>query len=100
MILYNVTVSVDLEIEEEWVKWMKAHHIPDVMATGCFVDWKMFKVLLQKEDSVTYSIQYFSKDLKHLQQYHSQYAKGLQITHQEKYLEKVVAFRTVLEEIV
>jgi hypothetical protein len=34
MILYNVTVSVDPEIHDEWLAWMKSKHIPDVLATG------------------------------------------------------------------
>jgi len=30
MILYNVTVSIDPEIAEEWLTWMREVHIPDV----------------------------------------------------------------------
>jgi len=31
MYLYNVTVGVDKEIEEEWLRWMKQQYIPSIM---------------------------------------------------------------------
>ncbi|MBT6516091.1 MAG: DUF4286 family protein, partial [Crocinitomicaceae bacterium] len=38
MIVYSVTVKVNQEIEENWLRWMKEVHIPDVMATGFFLE--------------------------------------------------------------
>ena len=35
-----------------WIVWMANEHIPEVMATGKFVDIKIYKVLLEKEDSI------------------------------------------------
>ena len=31
MIIYNVTISIDKEVENHWLDWMKNTHIPDVM---------------------------------------------------------------------
>ncbi|MEQ9302638.1 MAG: DUF4286 family protein, partial [Marinoscillum sp.] len=36
MILYNITVNVQEGVQEDWLNWMKAVHIPEVMQTGCF----------------------------------------------------------------
>jgi hypothetical protein len=36
MIVYNVTINLDHDIHDEWVKWMKEKHLHDVMATGMF----------------------------------------------------------------
>jgi hypothetical protein len=33
MIVYNVTVNIDGAVEQEWLKWMKEVHIPEVLAT-------------------------------------------------------------------
>ena len=41
MILYNLTVNVDFDIEAEWFDWMRESHIPKVMYTGQFVDFKI-----------------------------------------------------------
>lgn len=99
MIIYNVTMAVELAVHDEWISWMASEHIPEVMATGKFTDVKMYKVLLEKEDSITYSVQYFAESLAMVQLYLAQHAHELQVKHQQKYSDKVVAFRTVLEEI-
>ena len=37
MIIYNITVSIiDQNIHQNWLKWMKEIHIPEVMDTGFF----------------------------------------------------------------
>jgi hypothetical protein len=37
MFIYNVTTQVSWAIHEAWVQWMVKQHIPDVLATDCFV---------------------------------------------------------------
>jgi hypothetical protein len=99
MILYNVTVAVDEAVHHEWVKWMKEVHIPDVLATNRFVDSKMYRVLLEKENGITYSLQFFAENMSALQLYQALDANRLQGEHLEKFSDKVVAFRTILEEV-
>lgn len=98
MIIYNVTVSINEEAENEWVAWMRDVHIPDVMATGIFSDNRFAKVLLaQDEGGVTYSIQYTCKSMADLQKYQGSFAPKLQAEHHQKFDGKYAAFRTVLE---
>lgn len=92
-------MAVDLAIHDEWIVWMASEHMPEVMATGKFVDVKMYKVLLEKEDSITYTVQYFAESLAQVQLYLAEHAHELQSKHRLKYGDNVVAFRTVLEEI-
>ena len=99
MILYNVTLAVDESIHDQWMEWMIKEHIPEVMATDKFVDFKAFKVLLEKEGSITYSIQYFAENLTQVQLYLAQDAHELEAKHLAKFGDSVVAFRTVLEEL-
>ena len=98
MIIYNVTVNIDDSVHLEWLKWMRETHIPDVMNTGVFIKNRMLK-LLGDEDSGghTYSIQYFCESLDDYKQYENVFAPALQAEHSEKYKEKFVAFRTLLE---
>jgi uncharacterized protein DUF4286 len=98
MILYNVTVSVDPAISEQWLSWMKKVHIEEVMATGIFESYSIYKVLLVKDESISFSVQYFTRSMAKLQEYQAKYATALQAKHAERYGEKVMAFRTVLEE--
>ena len=41
MIIYNVTMAVEVAIHDEWIEWMANEHMPEVMATRKFVDVKM-----------------------------------------------------------
>lgn len=98
MIIYNVTVKIQSEVHQEWLKWMKEVHIPDVMKTGKFVEHKFCKVLfVDQDEGQTYSIQYFCKDMATLESYIDNESKPLQKEHTEKYKDKFVAFRTLLE---
>lgn len=100
MLLYNVTVGIDKDVEQEWIRWMKEKHIPAVMQTGMFVNSKMYKVLHDAEDgTISYSIQYFAKSIDDVQQYLEVYAPRLIEEHRQRFNNKHVAFRTLLEEI-
>jgi hypothetical protein len=56
MILYNVTVSIDPAVAEDWLAWMRSTHIPDVMATGCFEESRISRVQGEEEGGLTYAI--------------------------------------------
>jgi pyruvoyl-dependent arginine decarboxylase (PvlArgDC) len=97
MILYNVTVNIDLDVSKEWLDWMKKVHIPDVLATGLFLENKIARIHAEEEGGISYSIQYLLKNWEDYNTYQSEYAAELQKDHQDKYAHKCVAFRTVLE---
>ena len=97
MILYNVTISIDAAVEEEWLQWMKEIHIPDVMNTGVFIDNKICRIHAEEEDGKSYSIQYLAKSWNEYNQYQEQFALKLQQEHTLKFSGKFAAFRTILE---
>ncbi|MFN4122945.1 MAG: DUF4286 family protein [Flavobacteriales bacterium] len=100
MILYNVTVNIDPTVHEEWLEWMKDEHIPAVMQTGCFLSNNIFRLLTTQEgEGFTYSFQYTCESMDHLQRYIDQFAPALQKEHSERYKDKFVAFRSLLEKI-
>ena len=69
MILFNVTIILDDEIQNEWLNWMKTKQIPDVMNTGCFVSNRMLKVVDSPNEGVTYCVQYISDSLENLNEF-------------------------------
>lgn len=98
MYLYNVTVNIEDDVHDNWLHWMKTTHIPDVMSTGCFVANRMLKVLTEIENNgTTYSIQYYFNRMEEYQRYQDKFAPDLQLAHTERYKDKFVAFRTLLE---
>jgi hypothetical protein len=101
MILYNVTVNIENDVASEWLQWMQEVHIPDVMKTGLFVEYKLFRLLTEVEENTgtTYSVQYFAKTMADYQLYQEKFAKDLQFEHSRRYKGKFVAFRSLLESL-
>lgn len=99
MILYNVTINVEANIHDEFLDWLKNVHIPEVLQTGLFVKHSFLKLISDDPESVgtTYAVQYFLKDLKDFVNYTENHAPTLQKKTKDKYGDKVVAFRTLLE---
>ena len=95
-VIYNVTVSVDTEVSEEWLNWMKDVHIPDVMDTGLFLESKISKVLGHEEGGKTFAVQYLCENMETYDNYQEKFAPALQKDHTEKYGKQTVAFRTLL----
>ncbi len=98
MILYNVTIKIANEVHDDWLNWMKTIHIPDVLNTKLFLENRLCRLLGEDEqEGVTYAIQYLCKDMTTFQQYQTHFAKSLQEEHTQRYKNKYVAFRTLLE---
>lgn len=99
MILYNVTVNIDIEKEKEYVEWMKKTHIPEVMATGLFGESRFFKLLQEadEDEGVNYSAQYFARSMSEINQYQRDFAPELQQKLKDKFGHHYVAFRSLLE---
>ena len=99
MILYNVTCNVEKSIAAEWLDWMKSEHIPEVMSTGCFSDFKILRLLGQESDDegINYAIQYTTNSVETLEHYRAEYGPALMAKTLAKYGDKVLAYRSVLE---
>lgn len=96
MFIYNVTVTLEESIHDEWLKWMKEIHIPDVMRTGIFIENKICK-LITEESEITYALQYTFRRMEDYHAYQKEFAPKLQKEHSDKFKDKFAAFRTILE---
>ena len=99
MIIYNVTCNVEKAMAQEWLEWMKTEHIPEVMETGCFLEYKILKLHNPEQDDegINYAIQYTSESIEKLEFYRSEFGPTLQSKTLAKYGDKVFAYRSVLE---
>lgn len=99
MIIYNVTINIDNSVHKEWLTWIK-EHIPQVLATGKFIDAKLTKVLVEEEmGGTTYSVQYKAYSREALDAYYAEDADRLRGDGLKKFADKMLAFRTELEVI-
>lgn len=100
MLIYNVTTNIEASVHDEWLQWMKETHIPDVLATGKFLNAKMSKVLVEEEmGGNTYSVQYTTIDKETLQHYYTDDAPCLLSDALKRFPNKFVSFSTELEVI-
>lgn len=97
MLLYNVTIIIEDDSVEEWLKWMNEVHIPAVMETGKFVSNRLLKVLDSPNEGVTFCSQYIAENRAAYDDYQRNYAPALQAELQSKFENKHVAFRSLME---
>ena len=98
MLVYSVSVNIVKDASQEWLDWMKSIHIPEVMATGCFTNFKLCKVIepAQEDASVTYNVQYSCLKPETLDLYFEEFAPSLQKKHTDRYEGKFFAVRSIL----
>jgi len=98
MIIYNVTVKVVHTIEKDWLSWLKEEHIPDIINTGCFSHATILRLLETEDaDGITYAIQYHAESKAFYNRYIEKFADAMRKKGFEKWSDKFIAFRTVME---
>ena len=98
MIIYNVTVKVEGKIADAWLQWLLNEHIPGIMQTKCFVDFKVVR-LLEVDDSEgpTYAIQYYAQSKADYNRYIEIYSPEMHNISFKKWGNQFIAFRSVME---
>ena len=98
MIVYNISIQIDPSIEKEWLQWQKNEHIPEVMASAQFTDYKFYRLLEQDEtESIFYVMQFFAASEAHYNTFIQEYAGNLRQKTFDRWGDKFIAFRTVME---
>lgn len=97
-IIYNVTIKVEIGIADEWLKWLKQEHIPEILKTNCFNDYKIVKLLdIDDSDGPTYAVQYFAESKSDYNRFVEIYAGKMIQRANEKWSGGFVEFRSVME---
>lgn len=98
MYIYNVTTNIEESVHDDWLKWMNDTHIPDVLATGKFLNAKMCEVLVEEDmGGLTYSVQFTTVDKATLESYYENDAPRLREDASKLFAGKFVSFRTELK---
>ncbi|HEX7844897.1 MAG TPA: DUF4286 family protein [Chitinophagaceae bacterium] len=98
MIIYNVTIKVERGIATDWLKWLKEEHIPDLLNTGCFTHAvTLHLVEADDEEGITYAVQYHAAGKALYDRYIAQFAETMRKKGQDKWGNKFIAFRTLME---
>lgn len=98
MIIYNVTIKVNPEVAEAWLAWMKQEHLDEMMGTGLFTDYRLARLMEQEEgDGITYVVQYHCDSLEHYESYLKEHADKMRQKGLDKFGNRFVAFRSMME---
>ncbi|HMU68435.1 MAG TPA: DUF4286 family protein [Chitinophagales bacterium] len=98
MYLYNVTIKIEQSRADEWLTWMREKHIPDVMATGFFVEHRLCRLVDDGDmEGMTFVVQYTLNNLDDFLTYKLTSGPSLQRDTQEKFGNDFFAFRTLME---
>jgi hypothetical protein len=98
MIVYNITIKIIPDIEDAWIEWQQQEHIPEIMSSGLFSEWKMFRLLEQDDtEGSTFIVQFFAPNKASYQQYIDEYAAMFRQKSFDKWGNQFIAFRTVME---
>ena len=98
MIIYNVTVKVDGGIADAWLEWLLNEHIPEIMATTCFSDYKVVRLLeIDDTEGPTYAIQYHAESKALYNKYIIKHAEIMRQKSYNKWGERFMAFRSVMQ---
>lgn len=98
MILYNVTIKVHDSIHTAWLLWLKETHVPEVMLTECFFEFKIFRLLeIDEVEGPTYAVQYFADSKALYNLYIEKYASDMKSRSFAKWGDKFIAFRSLMQ---
>ena len=99
MIVFNTTYLVTFEVHDTWLQWISFRHIPAMLETSFFKDPRLFKVLVDEEHGITYSLQFSSPDMASVQSWQEKHKDEMETDLRETFGESVMFFSTLLEEI-
>ena len=100
MFVYNITTKVDHAVVDEWLHWQKEIHIPEIMATGFFGEYRFYKLLEHDDESgAVFVTQFTAGSLSDYHTYLLKSAPALREKSLAKWGEKAVSFRTLLQNV-
>lgn len=98
MLIYNVTTKINWRIHEDWVKWMKEKHIPDVMNSGCFTETRFVRLLETDEtEGPTYAAQFHAESIGEYNRYLEAFAPLLRKDVLANWGDNFISFRSLME---
>lgn len=100
MIVYNTTFSIDNDILDECVEYLKKSYIPRAAASGFLMNPYLRRILKDEaEEAASFAVQFHAKNFETLEYWMQSEGKALQQDLLSRFGSKVVGFSTLLEEI-
>ncbi|MGN6401977.1 MAG: DUF4286 family protein [Flavisolibacter sp.] len=97
-IIYNITTKVEATIANAWLQWLLDEHIPEILATKCFTNYKVVR-LLEVDDSEgpTYAVQYHAESKADYNRYTEKHAATMRQKTFDRWGQQFIAFNSIME---
>lgn len=100
MFVYNLSVKVDRKILQEWIKWQREEHIPEIMGTNLFTEVKFFELLEPDQlDEPTFISQYFTDSRENYNRYINEYSSTLRERARQKWGDNFIDFSSLMQTV-
>lgn len=100
MILYNITTKISHSIEAAWLQWQREEHIPEIMQTVLFTEYRILRLLEHDDlEGKTYVIQFTASGIENYHRYINEFAETFRQKAFKKWGNQFISFRSLLEVI-
>lgn len=90
MLIYEITAAVPPSLTDDYERYMREHHIPALLATGCFRS-----AALVRAPAGRYRIRYHAPDQAALDRYLATYAEALRVEFIDRFAARIELSREV-----
>lgn len=98
MIIYNITTNVSWAVHDSWIEWLVQTHIPGIITTGCFFEYRILRLLeVDDSDGPTYAIQFYASSESDYQRFVFSHSDLFSKEVFNKWGNEVVAFGSVMQ---
>lgn len=98
MILFNTTYLVSPEVEKRFLYWLSSVYTPKIKETGIVSNIRLFKVLTDEKDGISYSFQIESESVTQMNEFKKKYLSQLELEVSQTFGERVLFFSTYLKQ--
>ncbi len=95
MITYQVKITVNQDIQADWLQWMKTVHVPDVIATGLIRSFQILKP--QDGEARTYYFNYHFNSQEDFIRYQKEFSPALKEDVINRYPDQFKASRQIFD---
>ena len=98
MIIFNTTYLVHPQLEQKFLTWMKQTYIPQVKEVGLLQNPRLFKVLTDEKEGISFSLQWEAETVACMGQFGKNHQSQLEALVSKTFGESVLFFSTHLKE--
>ena len=98
MILFNTTYLVSPEVEKRFLYWLSSDLTPKIKATGLISNIRLFKVLTDEKEGISYSYQLEAENVSEMNEFKKHHLTEMQTEVSNAFGERVLFFSTYLKQ--